>query len=368
MGYGLFTYFLPDAAIPNHGYLPGWPRFKRVLNDGRTGEILKLILVPKGAPGAGTIYAIGRTVGATSGIWKKAAGAAATAPFQFVLSNINEQNLVAGGILANGNLIVAGNGATFGGNTTHTWISGDGGVTFNPPGNLAAVELADGVANRNKSGVAVKGNTIVLAYGGAIRIARSVDAGATWVTRIPPIGNGYVDGPPLSYGFNGRLFMHPGFTVAVRISDDDGETWTETLQNGPGSLRSIAHNAEKGTIVVGRGPVQITSDNGASWKQLIEPPGAANPFASGIVAFPNGRFLTIGNVGNGDDLIPPGFNDGGTTAFGDALLRVPYPIQISANAGGDNGACLLYDRGVLYAAGLNNVDLTSDISVSLDFG
>jgi len=368
VGYGLFTYFLPDAAIPNHGYLPGWPRFKRVLNDGRTGEILKLILVPKGAPGAGTIYAIGRTVGATSGIWKKSAGAAATAPFPFVLSNINEENLTVGGVLANGNLIVAGNGAVFGGNNSHTWISNDGGATFAPPGDLNAVELAGGVANRPKTGLAVKGNTIVLAYSGAIRIARSVDAGATWVLRAPPIGAGYVDGPPLSYGFGGRLFMHPGFTVAVRTSDDDGETWTERLIDAPGSMSTIAHNVEKGVIVCGRNPVAITADNGTSWKFFTKPLGAAFPFASGIVALPSGRFMTIGNIGNGNDLIPRGFNDGGSSAFGDFLMTVPYPIQISANAGGDFGACLLYDRGALYAAGLNNVDFTSDIEVSLDFG
>lgn len=118
-----------------------------------------------------------------------------------------------------------------------------------------------------------------------------------WMTRIPPVTleSGRILLPLYSDGFNFSL---------VAISDDDGNSWRQSLPIvGRGPIQPSLAVKKDGTIVAwmrdsgdapSRVQVSTSSDDGETWKPAIKS-NIPNEASVGLFSIGNGKWMYVGN-------------------------------------------------------------------------
>lgn len=190
-------------------------------------------------------------------------------------------------VFKSGRLIIGGE------SNNYLGYSDDLGVTFTTP-----VIATQNVYKIIPSNSAMPNRTL---FGvGNPMLIRSDDNGTSWAIIQSPVGITMADA--LSLVRPASLFAHrlilvgSGLTNIVRISDDDGVTFTETL-NVPGNVfKSVAYNG-KVLVITGVAVVNIfvSSDLGSTWNDSGFTP--AQDLWS-VCALPNGKFLAVGQSPN----------------------------------------------------------------------
>lgn len=176
------------------------------------------------------------------------------------------------------------------GNDTAIRYSDDLGVSFVSPvvvnGPYNQIIASKATPNANKTLFAV----------GIPMLMRSNDNGTNWAIIQSPVSTTISGALSVQRGaslFNHRLVLAGfGATNFVRISDDDGVTFVETL-NVPGApFKSIAYNGVKMVVVAGSAtPIYVSGDLGSTWN--------SSGFVTAqdlwsVCALPNGKFLAVG--------------------------------------------------------------------------
>ncbi len=160
--------------------------------------------------------------------------------------------------------------------------TGDGGSTWERVGPEGLPPAADGEGGFAASGTCVAAAAggrawIGTGAGGAGRVLRSADKGATWADAETPIVRGesagitsvVIAGDRLGFAFGGDLERTAERTANFARSEDGGATWRlggELPFDGPAYGGAWAAGAGRSTLVaVGPGGLGYSADLGESW-------------------------------------------------------------------------------------------------------
>jgi len=175
----------------------------------------------------------------------------------------------------------------------------DGGATWQSQ-NLSALagSLVDVYFFDALNGLAV-GGTAGAQAGGRVVILATADGGATWTHRYtasaPPAGQGEwawkISFPSPTVGYV-SVEQYTGTSLGkVLKTTDGGQTWTEILVPGAGSMQGLGFITTERGWLSGRGVAMQTTDGGATWTTTTSIDASVNRFEffDGVLGFAMGK-------------------------------------------------------------------------------
>jgi photosystem II stability/assembly factor-like uncharacterized protein len=160
--------------------------------------------------------------------------------------------------------------------------SADSGATMSAATGCGGSTFRDGVATSLTAGMVV---------GGAGKICRTTDSGATWTNVASPTGSSLVEVTRIPA--TGELIAHGTSTTNFIRSTDDGASWQLLPISVSGGVGLFATDDDGSTRVMSRnsnGTMWVSTDSGATWTALDD--GVPSPLQSVAIAPSGGRIVT----------------------------------------------------------------------------